>query len=260
MGKRDCDPTELPGWLAERFEPLPPDPVVDSFARRTRPHGAAREALRATLRRFVSDFDTDGWLGTHPMALLGPVSWESLVGRGERLLDVGAGAGHVTAHARGLFSTIETTETSAPLARRLRARGFVCHEVDLADGARLGRYDVVSLLNVLDRTSRPRSLLAAARDHVAAGGALLLSVPLPARPHVDVGGATVDPDEPLGGEGERWERALADLVERTLAPEGLEVVRIARGPYLSRGSPARPLHELDAALIVATPRPRPRAR
>ncbi len=255
MGGRDCARERLPEALRSRFAPLPPDVVVEAFEARVAPHGALRSVLHATLRRVVSDFDADGWLGTHPMALLGPASWEALVGRGEALLDVGAGSGDVTAEARGLFARIETTETSRAMARRLRRRGFVCHRVDLADGARLGRFDVVSLLNVLDRAARPRTLLAAARDHLAPGGRLLLSVPLPARPHVDVGGATVDPDEPLGGDGETWEEALGSLVATCVRPAGLEVTRLARAPYLSRGSRARPLHRLDAALVVARAAP-----
>lgn len=248
---RDCDRARLPPALRAAFDPLPPDPTIEAFARADGGHGALREAARRVLRRVVSDFDADGLLGTHRMALLGERSWEALVGahRGGRLLDVGAGSGEVTAHARALFREIVATETSAPMVRRLRRRGFVAHRVDLAreplpDNA---PFDVVALLNVLDRCERPRSLLSAARRCLAPEGSLLLSVPLPARPHVDLGSHTVDPDEPLGGQGDTWEAALADLVATTLAPLELTPRRIARAPYLSRG---RHLHVLDAALIV----------
>lgn len=243
----DCDRERLPPALRAAFEPLPPDPYLDQFERAGPAHGALRESLRRVLRRVVSDFDADGLLSTHRMALLGERSWEALVGdqRGGRLLDVGAGSGDVTVHARALFREIVTTETSAPMVRRLRRRGFVAHRVDLACDPLPDTqpFHVVSLLNVLDRCDRPRSLLRAARERLVPGGALLLSVPLPARPHVDVGSHTVDPDEPLGGEGETWEEALADLV----ATLQLTPTRVARAPYLSRGVR---LATLDAAIIV----------
>jgi SAM-dependent methyltransferase len=251
VSERSCNLEALPPSLAARFEPLPPDPDVEAFAA-GRPHGALREGARRILRRVMSDFDADGLLGTCPMALLGERSWEALCGdkRGGRLLDVGAGSGDVTVHARSLFREIVTTETSGPMARRLRRRGFTCHRVDLAreplPGG--GKFDVVALLDVIDRCDRPRSLLKAAASLLAPDGRLLVSVPLPVRPHVDVGGHTVDPDEPITGSGETWEEALADLIDGTIEPAGLEVRRIARAPYLSIG--ASGLTALDAALLV----------
>lgn len=246
---RDCVLERLPPALRARFRPLPVDPAIEAFVASARPHGAIRSALHARLRRLVTDFDADGLLGTHPMALLGEASWEALLGRGGRLLDVGAGSGDVTVHARALFEEIVTTETSRAMCHRLRRRGLRCHRVDLSREALPtgeGPFDAVALLNVLDRCDRPRSLLGAARRALGPGGRLLLSVPLPARPHVDRGGVTVDQDEPMSGHGETWEEALVDLCEGTLA--GLEIERIARAPYLSVG--AR-LHALDAALVVA---------
>lgn len=255
-----CELQRLPSRWRERFEPLSPDPFVEAFARgeHAAPHGRIRSALRAMLRRGMSDFDADGWLGTHPMALLGPASWRALVqggeglGRGRRLLDIGAGSGDVTVHARELFDEIVTTEISRSMVRRLRRRGFVCHRVDLSheDLPEVSRFDVVSLLDVLDRCHRPRTLLRRALDWLTHGGWLLVSVPLPVRPHVDVGGVTVDADEPLSGHGGCWEEALVDLLEGTLEPCGVRVARLARAPYLSRGSVAAPLHVLDAAIVV----------
>lgn len=248
---RSCRLEALPLRLRERFEPLPTDPHVEAFAA-GRPHGPLREAARGMLRRVMSDFDADGLLGTCPMALFGERSWEALVGgpRG-RLLDVGAGSGDVTVHARPLFREIVATETARAMARRLRLRGLVCHRVDLAreplPGG--GAFDVVSILDVLDRCDRPRSLLRASARLLAPGGRLIVSVPLPVRPHVDVGGRTVDPDEPITGRGASWEDALVDLIEGTIEPLGLDVERIARAPYLSLG---RVLHVLDAGVLVCS--------
>lgn len=237
-------PDDLAPELRARFVTLEEDPLIVS----SRGHGPLREGARRALRRFVTDFDADGILGTHRMALLGPRSWEALLGehRGGRLLDVGAGSGDVTIHARGLFREIVTTELSAPMARKLRRRGFVCHRVDLAKEPLRETFDAVSLLNVLDRCDRPRSLLRAAIASLAPGGSVLVSVPLPVRAHVDRGSYTTDPDEPLGGDGETWAEALSDLIARTIEP-ALRVKRLARAPYVSVG---RTVETLDAALIV----------
>ena len=249
---RELRRERLPARLARLVRPLPEDPRVEAFAREGRGHGLVRAALHDALRRVVSDFDADGLLGTHPMALYGEASWRDLLGAARRrLLDVGAGAGHVTVHARAVVPEIVTTELSRPLARRLRRLGFACHLVDLAREVppSLGRFDAIALSNVLDRCERPRSLLCASLGLLEPGGVLVASVPLPARPHVDRGGGTVDPDEPLPGRGEDFEASLVALVEGLFEPAGLIVTRLARAPYLSRGRGGA-LRALDAAVIV----------
>ena len=244
----------LPPRLAELVRALPDDPLVAEFERQSPQaagHGVLRGTLRGVLRRVVSDFDADGLLGTHPMALFGPTAWRDLLGARRRLLDIGAGSGDVTIHARDIAQEIVTTEISGPMARRLRARGLACHRADLTRELPpdLGEFDAVSLCNVLDRCARPRTLLQTALGLLEPGGVLLLTVPLPARPHVDVGSATVDPDEPFAGDGDSFESALVDLVERFLEPCGMVIRRLARAPYLSRGRGGA-LHRLDAAVVV----------
>lgn len=226
-----------------------------------RPHGAIATSVHGALRRFASDYDVDAWLGMHPMFLLGTESWRALLGAehvGGALLDVGAGRGDVSAELAPLFDRVVATETSAPMVRRLRARGFEAHRVDLAraplpgDPAR--RFRAVALLHVLDRCARPRSLLEAARARLEPGGLAIVACPLPARPHVDVGGHTVDPDEPLDVIGDSFEDALASLVARVIEPAGLEVERWTRTTYLARGDRDAPLHALDDAIVIARAR------
>lgn len=245
--RRHVLPARLAPWVRE----LPEDPWIVAFEKAGEGHGALRGALRQLLRRVISDFDADGILGTHPMAIYGEVSWRDLIGTRRRLLDIGAGSGDVTVHARELVDEIVTTEVSGPMARRLRSLGFRCHRVDLARElpVGLGRFDAVAMNNVLDRCERPITLLRRALSLLEPEGVLVLSVPLPVSAHVDVGGMTVDPDEPLGGAGASFELALADLVETTLEPAGLVVRRLARAPYLSRGRDGQ-LHRLDAAVVV----------
>lgn len=248
----------LPATLAARHVALPPDPETERWiaGEGTRPHGAFAAALHRALRRFASDYDVDAWLGMHGMHLGGTASWRLLLEgtrTGGALLDVGAGRGDVTATLAPLFGRVVATETSRPMVRRLRARGFEAHPIDLASATLPGdpRFCAVALLNVLDRCARPRSLLDAALARLEPGGSLIVASPLPMRPHVDVGGHTVDPDEPLGVEGERFEDSLASLVSELLAPRGLEVLRWARVPYLARGDRESGMHVLDDVVLVA---------
>src|SRR5690349_10183232 len=133
----ECDPGELPADLAHRFVKLDLGPEGESYlteAFRTRP-GRARTVLHRTLLSWFSDFDADGLLDMYPMHLLGTSGWRRLLGDrpGQRHLDVGAGAGHVTATIAPLVGETITTETSRVMARKLRKRGFRCYEADLAE-------------------------------------------------------------------------------------------------------------------------------
>jgi SAM-dependent methyltransferase len=254
---------QLPAALQARWVTVP-DPAAEDFRRSCEesPHGAMTLWLRRTLGHFVSDYDANGILGTHDMHLLGTGAWQTLLERagwspahGARLLDLGAGDGQVTAPLAALFEDVVTTELSAPMLRRLRARGYRCHGVDLAhqDLPESGPFDCVALLNVLDRTDRPLTLLARARNLVAEDGCVIVAAPMPLAPHVHVGPHTVDPDEPLPHEARSWEAAVAALVRCAIEPAGLAVSALARVPYLCRGSHRTPVEELDDAVLVCVP-------
>jgi glycosyltransferase involved in cell wall biosynthesis/SAM-dependent methyltransferase len=97
-------------------------------------------------------------------------------GRGRRLLDLGAGSGLFVRMAREAGWEADGTE----LSTESRAWAHRHHDVALRDPAEPlpgGRYDVVSLLNVLDQAPDPAALLRAARAVLRPGGRLLLRVP-----------------------------------------------------------------------------------
>ncbi|MFW6050385.1 MAG: methyltransferase [Myxococcota bacterium] len=263
MQQTTASPHDLPPTLAGRRVDLS-DPEAEAFRAdcMRHPHGRVRQGLRRMLGRFVSDFDANALLGMHDMHLLGTDAWRRLLAHagweppeGGRLLDVGAGDGRVTAPLAALFADVVATETSAAMARRLRRRGWRCHHMDLAEAdlPEPGPFDAVALLNVLDRTDRPLTLLARARNLVKASGRLLLAVPFPLRPHVHVGAATVDPDEPLPQRDGSWEAGVGAFVRGVLEPAGLEVRALARVPYLSRGVHGRPVVALDDAVMACSP-------
>ncbi len=224
--------------------------IDDAIERR---HGRGVMALHAVLRPFLSDFDINGLLDTYPLFLLSRAQWEELLGdaaRG-RLLDVGAGNGGVTERFAELFETVTAIETSRPMVRRLRRRGWQSFRIDLAEcNVPAAPYDTIALLNVLDRSDRPRALLTRLRDALSPGGVLLIATPLPFRPFVYDGGQTRDPAESLPIVGDDWESAASSLVRDLLGPLGLDLVRATRAPYLSRGDLERGLYVLDDIIAV----------
>ena len=252
----DCERGALPGWLRPRFAPLPFDEATrawmdDAFER---PHGRARLAAHRAALQVMSDYDANGMLDMHDMRVLGTAQWRALLGEpaGERLLDLGAGDGRVTQQLAPLVSQVVTTELSGQMRKRLRERGFVCHAVDVATEPlpEPEPFDLITALNLIDRMSHPLSLLDRVGELLASQGRLVLAVPLPLSPHVHVGALTVDPEEPLPIERASWEAAAASLAQRVLSPRGLVVERLARAPYLCRGTARQPVIALDDAIFL----------
>lgn len=251
----DCDARALPSELAKRFVKLELGAEGESYltqALSTRP-GRGKTLLHRALTAWFSDFDADGLLDMYPMHLLGTAEWRTLLGerRGQRHLDIGAGAGHVTSKIAPLFGETVTTETSRIMAQKLRRRGFRCVEADVAEtGAPEPEYDVVTCLNVLDRCPRPTSLLAAARRALTPGGRFVLAVPLPFNAFFYDGPVSKDPTERLEVSGGGWERSVALLVEKVLDPAGFEVEAVSRVPYLCRGDSQQRLYVLDDVVLM----------
>lgn len=250
----------LPQAIAERFLLLGFDAEAEQFLRRAlaRPHGRLQTWLFELLRRGFSDYDAYGLLGMYPMHLLSTEQFAALLSvqpHGlRRLLDVGAGSGEITARAAPLAEQVSASEASAVMRRRLRARGFALLETDPGRETMLAaeRFDAVLCLNVLDRTSHPRSLLANLRAALAPTGVLLLSVPLPLRPHVQRAGRTSDPEEALPAAAASFEAGLVSIVRELLEPAGFALERVSRAPYLCRGDARARIHVLDAALFVCS--------
>jgi len=183
-----------------------------------------------------------------------------------RLLDVGAGDGTVTRQLAPLADEVVTTEVSAGMVRRLRRGGHRCAATgDLtpaALGAALGEdtpaepFDLVACCNILDRCSRPRSLLREMRRLLRPGGRLLLAVVLPFKPFVERGTQKVPPEEVLPmeggrcGDGASFEGAVQAMAERVLGPAGFAVEAWTRLPYLSAGDLSEPYYVLDDAIFV----------
>ncbi len=246
------------GHYAEHFLQLPIDAEwLTAVAALTQErHGTLRTLAQRFARLYLSDFDANALIGMYRMQLLPAGAWLRLFGGrpGGRLLDVGAGAGDVTAPLATCFDEVETTEVSRGMVKRLRRRGFRCHELDLGLSAPDGpAYDAVSLLNVLDRCASPRALLRNCQRALKPGGLLVVALTLPYRPFYFAGPTTPEPLERLecgDGDDSNWKSGARRLLERELLPLGLSLVRFARAPYLSAGDSKQALYELDCVVAL----------
>ena len=151
------------------------------------------------------------------------------------------------------------------MVRRLRQKRFDC-VVEACDvgGVRAAAeaagldvnpegFDVIALLNVLDRCDEPFTLLAQLRSMLRKdGGRLVLAVVLPFRPFVENGNDHRPPRErqPLTSSGS-WETGVNQLYERVLRPSGFKVERLARVPYISEGDHRNGAYILDDAVFVS---------
>jgi len=260
-----CALDRLPAALVERFVPLAHDAAAAAFVARSlaAPHGALRTTAYGLLRRVLSDYDAYGLLGMFPMHLWSTPQLHALLAAATRvrdytprgrLLDVGAGDGGITAHTAPGFDEVLATESSAPLRRRLRRRGYRVLDHDLGRSplpAALAA-DVVTCLNVLDRTPYPRTLLTHLRAALRPNGVLIVSLPLPLRPHVQRAGHTADPEEPLPDTGDTFETGIARLHDALLTPHALTLRAFSRLPYLCHGDTTHTLYALDAAVLLCT--------
>lgn len=249
------DMARWPAVMKSRFLELGPDDALLDYleqiiAARASPN---RTRLQHLLRWLMSDYDANAVLRMYPMHLLSTQHAERLIGRarGGRLLDIGAGSGDVTQALAPLFDSVTVVETSRFAARRLAERGFSSARYDVTrDGVRGGPYDVIALLNVLDRTSHPLTLLEKCRVAMAPETMLMISMPLPYRPIAYAGSRMLEPQEPLPIAGHDFSVSLMRLISDVLQPAGLLPIRFTRLPYVSGGDADRPITILSAAVLV----------
>ena len=257
----DCDTRALPSELAQAFALLEPDADAEAFAHQAQPHGMWKTTIFRALRTFVSDYDAYGLLGMYHMHLLSPTQWRKLLDLPEHprgqgtYLDVGAGRGDITACLTQHFAQSLATEPAAPLRKHLPRAGFQILDRDLCEQELPNgmRFDLVTCLNVIDRVSYPKTLISRLRHALEERGQLVIAVPLPLRPHVDRGRATVAQEQPLpASDGHTFESQAASLVERFIRPLELRVTRMARAPYLCQGDAHKPLYALDDVILVCS--------
>ncbi|KAG7392805.1 Methyltransferase-like protein 9 [Phytophthora pseudosyringae] len=221
--------------------------------------GSLWESLGSTvLGLFYSLTDANGILGPQVQRLFHRE--EPVAGGGGSLLDIGAGDGNVTASLASLVEHVTTTEASAPMVAHLNARGYnsvqTCDlQHEFVQSRKL--YNIISMLNVLDRADKPLTMLREIREMLdPQNGLFLLAVVLPFSAFVEQGTQRVAPTEKLpmrGGlcvEGASFEIAASLLLRNVLQPAGFKLRHFSRVPYLCRGDMQQPYYVLSDAIFV----------
>ena len=275
----ELDLSRLEPSLLSVCKPLSPDDETVAWLRTCRP-SICTSLLASLLRLFYSITDTNAILRRGQMFVLsdgavrqllatpsvaagdadgGADGISAAIGAGAgagaplslrrgRLLDVGAGDGGVTAILARHFDEVHATEVSRPMAARLRERGYTVHETPYLSADAFPHahsYDVVSILNVLDRCDHPAALLESARRLLKPDGRLLLAVVLPFSEFVEEGTARRRVHGPLPmrgarcGDGASFEASLSALITRAVVPAGFDVLSVSKVPYLCGGDRRR---------------------
>jgi len=259
--------------LRDALVQLTVDEAAQEFIKTTPRRGMVKSFACWCLQFFLSPTDSLGWLGfgrmhvlslNHTRQLLSfALRKEISLGSNGTLLDVGAGTGTVTESLAPLFEKVVTTELSPPMAQSLRERGYECVETgDPGSSEELlrQRFDVVTCFNVLDRCSKPLSLLRSIRKMLTktGRGLLILAVVFPFEPYVESGTETLEPEETIELglrhlKRPSWEASVSAFYSRVLSPLGYEVRALAKLPYISEGDYNRDYYLLTDAVFVLSP-------
>jgi 2-polyprenyl-3-methyl-5-hydroxy-6-metoxy-1,4-benzoquinol methylase len=97
-----------------------------------------------------------------------------------RTLDVGCGSGVLAAQLETAFGwTVDATDLNMPALERCTPRRGRTLYYDLTEERPelVGRYDVLTLFDVLEHLTQPRALVRSAVRHLKPGGLLLVNVP-----------------------------------------------------------------------------------
>jgi len=98
--------------------------------------------------------------------------------RGKSLLDVGTGSGLLPHLARAEGYEVEGTDLSKHVSETLPAKaGFQVHHGAIEDIQFKRKYDIITMLHVLEHTTNPLSTLKRARELLNEGGYIMVVVP-----------------------------------------------------------------------------------
>ncbi|CAE7197568.1 Mettl9 [Symbiodinium sp. CCMP2456] len=263
-------PNSWPSELLNSFLPLgkpgQPSPEALRFLDEAPRATLTQTLLHRSLCCFpLDDFDVNAWFDLYPLHLFSRSQLTSLLAAAsltlpiQRGLDIGAGAGGVSEPLREVCRSLIAVETSRAMARTLRNRGREtwCEDLAVTAAARQAEgeeFQLVALLNVLDRCAKPRSLLAAARLLMPRGSWLLLATPLPFHGafygwRTAWTGWQVE-TLALGAEAS-WAGQAQHLIQEVLPQEGFEPVVLSRLPYLCAGDAFVAFSELDDLIVLA---------
>jgi len=168
LGYRHLDPTPTPAELGEFYQ--------SRYYDLLRKGGRAPELRRLTSGGPEAD-EERGWLRETLWADVADLL--AAHAPGKRVLDVGCGTGDLLSVLRERGFEGEGIELSGDAVRIARDRGLTARSLTAEALAQTeaGRFDAVTMLNVLEHVPAPAQLLDACRTLLGPGGALLVRVP-----------------------------------------------------------------------------------
>ncbi len=256
MFSYSVDKTLLSVELNESFVESLEDLETTNFLQdcRERPHSKWQLSLARLMSLVIPDYVVHGLLKLYPMHLISARQWLTLIGGlKEKLLDIGAGQGFATREARTVFKQISTTETSSSMLKILSKHGFVVFKEDLGVSIPkdMEKYDVVSILNVLDRCDFPITMLRNAASLLKEDGLLIIAIALPIKAYVRAVKGARGQLQPLPTTLDLvWEKQMDYFNEQVLKVNDLEVVRWTRLPYIWKNGKPECFSYLDDAVMV----------
>jgi len=207
---------------------------------------------------FINQTSINGLLGRGSMHVFSTTQFEELIDWKDgplltSLLDIGAGDGFTTELMRKFFTQVYVTEMSKPMKWALSEKGFtVLNETSLNETNQ--RFSVISCLNVLDRCDQPLQMLNQIKRLVQVGGIAVVAFVIPYKPYVEFQSETHAPSERLPINGPNFEAEIVNFVTKVLEPNGWELVKWTRLPYLCQGDIHQAYYWLDDAVFVIRPK------
>jgi len=171
----------------------------------------------------------------------------------DNLLDIGAGDGSTTDRMATYFKNVYVTEMSTTMKWTLQKKGY--HVLDVADWAtQETKFDVITCLNVLDRCEKPVTLLNQIKNALKPGGIAVLAFVIPFKPYVEFGeDKTHEPSESLNITDKYFEGEVTNFVKKVLEPQGFDLIKWTRLPYLCDGDIKQAFYWLDDVVFVVKP-------
>lgn len=121
--------------------------------------------------------------------------------------------------------------------------------IEDVDGWTANSYDVICALNLLDRCSKPLTLLDQMKSALKPGGRILLALVWPFRPYVE-SNADHRPEEELLIQGQSYEEQVTSLIRSVLIPRGFKVLGWSKVPYLCEGDLEKTFYHLSDILVA----------
>ena len=224
------------------------------------------QVLKGILSPFMTITSINGFLNRGKMFVLSELQLTQLIpllnspnedhrdqARGENrlLLDLGAGDGNVTDKLSTFFDQTHCTEIS-PVMRKIlaRKRFKLLDHLNWFENFDL-KYDLIACLNLLDRCDQPITLLNQIKSRLKPNGLILIASVLPFNQFVENSpNGNNRPSECIDINGANFEEQLMSLNEKLFEPNGLEVVKWSRVPYLCEGDIDHTFYRLSDSIFL----------